>query len=160
MLTRGDVSCISTPPAPGAFQSLPANLPVFARVEKSLPLDAGGGDPQDDYQWVSRVDFTLSNNTQMYVRYAMQDQQAEPGTNSREPVRRLRHRVLEQEPQHPGLVHARCTARRFTTQTKVTWNRLLGDQPLNGDYQPTLYMNPTTPCQLQGYRIAFPGYLP
>ena len=42
----------------------------------------------------------------------------------------------------------------------MTWNRLLGDQPLNGDYQPTLYMNPTTPVSLQGYRIAFPGYLP
>ena len=47
---------------------------MFARVEKSLPIDAGGGDPQNDYQWVSRVDFTLSNNTQMYVRYAMQNQ--------------------------------------------------------------------------------------
>ena len=40
------------------------------------------------------------------------------------------------------------------------WNRLFGDQPLNGDPQPTLYMNPTTPVRLQGYRIAFPGYLP
>ena len=85
MLTRGDVSGIIGVRAPGAFQSLPANLPVFARVEKSLPIDAGGGDPQDDYQWVSRVDFTLSNNTQMYVRYAMQDQEAEPGTNSASP---------------------------------------------------------------------------
>ena len=38
----------------------------------------------------------------------------------------------------------------FTTQTKVTWNRLLGDQPLNGDYQPTLYMNPTDAGQSAG----------
>ena len=85
VLTRGDVSGILNATGTGAFQSLPANLPVFARVEKSLPVDAGGGDPQDDYQWVSRVDFTISNNTQMYVRYAMQNQQAEPGTNSRSP---------------------------------------------------------------------------
>ena len=85
VLTRGDVSGILNATGSRAFQSLPASTPVFARVEKSLPLDAGGGDPQDDYQWVTRVDFTISNNTQMYVRYAMQDQQAEPGTNSRSP---------------------------------------------------------------------------
>ncbi len=48
----------------------------------------------------------------------------------------------------------------FTSQTKAVWNRLLSDQPLNGDPQPTLYMNPTTAVRLQGYRIAFPGYLP
>ena len=40
------------------------------------------------------------------------------------------------------------------------WNRLLSDQPLNGDPQPTLYMNPTGVARLQGIRIGFPGYLP
>ena len=44
--------------------------------------------PQNDYQWVSKVDFTLNNNTQMYVRYAMQNQVAEAGTNSFSPLRR------------------------------------------------------------------------
>jgi hypothetical protein len=48
----------------------------------------------------------------------------------------------------------------FTSQSKVVWNRLYVDQPLNGNPQPTLYMNTTTPVRLQGYRIAFPGYLP
>jgi outer membrane receptor protein involved in Fe transport len=159
VLTRGDVSGILNATGTGAFQSLPANLPVFARVEKSLPVDAGGGDPQDDYQWVSRVDFTISNNTQMYVRYALQNQQAEPGTNSRSPYDGFDTGYLNKN--HNILASlTRVYGSTFTTQTKVTWNRLLGDQPLNGDYQPTLYMNPTTPVSLQGYRIAFPGYLP
>ena len=48
----------------------------------------------------------------------------------------------------------------LTGQTKVVYNQIAGDQPLNGDPQPTLYMNPTTAVRLQGYRIAFPGYLP
>jgi len=48
----------------------------------------------------------------------------------------------------------------FTSQTKVSWSKVANDQPLNGDPQPTLYMNPTTAVRLQGYRIAFPGYLP
>ena len=97
-LTRGDVSGYRGSGL-GAFSALPANLPVFGRVEKSLPIDAGGGDPQDQYQWVSRVDFSLSNNTQMYFRYAMQDQEAEPGTNSASPYDGYDTGYIEQEPQ-------------------------------------------------------------
>jgi Carboxypeptidase regulatory-like domain/TonB dependent receptor-like, beta-barrel/TonB-dependent Receptor Plug Domain len=159
VLTRGEVSSLINATGSGAFQSLPAGLPVFARVEKSLPLDAGGGDPQNDYQWVSRVDFTLSNNSQMYVRYAMQDQQAEPGTNSRSPYNGFDTGYVNKNHNILGS-YTRVYGSSFTTQTKVTWNRLLGDQPLNGDYQPTLYMNSQTPVSLQGYRISFPGYLP
>jgi outer membrane receptor protein involved in Fe transport len=159
VLTRGDVSGIINATGTGAFQSLPASMPVFARVEKSLPLDAGGGDPQNDYQWVSRVDFTLSNNAQMYVRYALQDQQAEPGTNSRSPYEGFDTGYVNKNHNILGS-YTRVYGSSFTTQSKVTWNRLYGDQPLNGDYQPTLYMNPTTPVTLQGYRISFPGYLP
>ncbi len=48
----------------------------------------------------------------------------------------------------------------LTSQTKVSWTKTANDQPLNGDPGPTLYMNPTTAVRLQGYRIAFPGYLP
>jgi outer membrane receptor protein involved in Fe transport len=159
VLTRGDVSSILNATGTGPFQSLPANLPVFARVEKSLPVDAGGGDPQNDYQWVSRVDFTLSNSAQMYVRYALQDQVAEPGTNSRSPYGGFDTGYVNKNHNILGS-YTRVYGSSFTTQSKVTWNRLYGDQPLNGDYQPTLYMNPTTPVSLQGYDIAFPGYLP
>ena len=159
VLTRGEVSSILNATGSGAFQSLPASTPAFARVEKTLPIDAGGGDPQDDYQWVTRVDVTLNNNSQMYIRYAMQDQQAELGTNSASPYGGFDTGYLNQN--HNILASfTKVYGSTFTTQTKVTWNRLLGDQPLNGDYQPTLYMNPTTPVSLQGYDITFPGYLP
>jgi outer membrane receptor protein involved in Fe transport len=158
VLTRGDVSGILGA-GTGAFSQLPAGTPVFARVEKSLPIDAGGGDPQDDYQLVSRVDFALNNNTQMYIRYALQDQQLEAGTVSASPYAGFDTGQVSKN--HSILASlTRVYGSSFTTQTKVTWNRLLGDQPLNGDFQPTLYMNPTTPVSLQGYDIAFPGYLP
>jgi outer membrane receptor protein involved in Fe transport len=159
VLTRGEVSSILNATGSGAFQSLPASTPVFARIEKTLPIDAGGGDPQDDYQWVTRVDFALNNNSQLYIRYAMQDQQAELGTNSASPYGGFDTGYLNKN--HNILASfTKVYGSTFTTQTKVTWNRLLGDQPLNGDYQPTLYMNPTTPVSLQGYDITFPGYLP
>ena len=157
-LTRAQVAGILGTTA-GAFNSLPADLPVFGQVRKSLPIDAGGGDPQDNYQWVSRVDYSLSNNAQMYVRYAYQNLETEPGTNANSVYDGYDTGAVNHNHNLLGSF-TRVFSSTFTTQTKVVWNRLYGDQPLNGDPQPTLYMNPTTPVRLQGDRIAFPGYLP
>jgi outer membrane receptor protein involved in Fe transport len=158
VLTRSEVSSILGSGA-GAFNSLPGDLPVFGQVRKTLPIDAGGGDPQDQYQFVGRLDFSLSASTQAYLRYAYQDQEAEPGTNASSPYPGFdtgyvnkNHNVLG------SLTHVFSPT--VTSQTKIVWNRLYGDQPLNGEPQPTLYMNPTTVVRLQNYRITFPGYLP
>jgi hypothetical protein len=83
-LTRGDVSEIIGTGA-GAFNSLPANLPVFGRVAKSLPIDAGGGDPQDNYQFVGRVDWNVASNANAYVRYAYQNKETQAGTIASSP---------------------------------------------------------------------------
>src|SRR4029077_14683784 len=50
MLTRSDVSGLIGVVS-GAFSQLPDGLPVFGRVDKVLPIDAGGGTPQKDYQF-------------------------------------------------------------------------------------------------------------
>ena len=144
--------------AAGPFNSLPGRAcPSSARSTSSSPIDAGGGDPQDKYQFVGRLDFSLSSATQAYVRYAYQNQEAQPGTNSVEPLRRVRHGLPQQEPQRPRLADPRLLADASPARPRSCWNRLLSDQPLNGDPQPTLYMNPTTAVRLQGYRIALPG---
>jgi len=158
VLTRGDVSALIGSAA-GPFNSLPAGMPVFAKVKKSLPTDAGGGDPQDNYQLVNRVDWNLSSNSQFYVRWAYQSQVAEAGANTSSPYSgydtgylRKNHNVLG------SFTHVYSPV--LTSQTKAVWNRLYNDQPLNGDPQPTLYMNPSGRVELLGYPISFPGYLP
>jgi outer membrane receptor protein involved in Fe transport len=158
ILTRGDVSAILGTAA-GAFNNLPAGLPAFGQVRKDLPIDAGGGDPQNNYLGVARLDFALSSSTQAYIRYAYQNQKTEPGTNASSPYdgydtgfNNFNHNILG------SVTHVFSPS--LTSQTKVSWNRLNNDQPLNGEPQPTLYMNPTSPVRLQGYRIGFPGYLP
>lgn len=157
-LTRSDVSGILGSGS-GAFSQLPAGLPVFGQVRKELPIDAGGGDPQDNYQFVGRLDFSLSPSTQAYVRYAYQNQESEPGTNSSSPYSGFDTNYVNKNHNVLGsLTHVFSPT--LTSQTKVVWNRLYSDQPLNGDPGPTLYMNPTAVVRLQGYRIAFPGYLP
>ena len=158
ILTRGDVSAeLGT--TPGPFNSLPADLPVFGRVQKSLPINAGGGDPQDDYQLVARVDYALNNQSQLWVRYALQNLEAEPGTNANSVYDGYDTGYVKKNHSILGS-YTRVFGSTFTMQTKVVWNRLLEDQPLNGDFQPTLYMNPATPVPLQGHNITFPGYLP
>lgn len=158
ILTRDQVSAIIGTGA-GAFNSLPGSLPVFGQVRKTLPTDAGAGDPQDDYRLVTKLDFSITNSTQAYVRWAYQKQDAQPGTNSSSPFQGYDTPYLNHDNNVLGsLTH--IFSPTFTSQSKVVWNRLLGDQPLNGPPQPTLYMNPSTPVRLQGYRITFPGYLP
>jgi outer membrane receptor protein involved in Fe transport len=158
ILTRGDVSAI-VGTAAGPFNSLPASLPVFGRVEKTLPIDAGGGNPQDQYQAVARLDFSMSASTQAYIRYAYQNQDAQPGTNASSPYDGYDTGFINKNHNLLGsLTHVFSPT--LTSQTKVSWSRVYGDQPLNGDPGPTLYMNPTTAVRLQGYRIAYPGYLP
>src|SRR4029079_19347753 len=66
----------------GAFSSLPAGMPAFAKVSKVLPTDAGGGTPEKDYQFVNRVDFSLGPTNQAYVRWAYERLDTDPGTNS------------------------------------------------------------------------------
>jgi outer membrane receptor protein involved in Fe transport len=159
ILTRGEVSSI-VGSAAGAFNSLPASLPAFGQVRKSLPADAGGGLPQDNYQGVARLDFSLSNSTQAYIRYAYQSIDFEAGTVTFSPYdgydtaqRNRNHNLLG------SVTHVFSPT--LTSQTKVSWNKQLNEQPINGDTaQPTLYMNPTTAVRLQGYRIGFPGYNP
>lgn len=158
VLTREQVSSL-VGTAPGAFNSLPANMPVFAKVKKSLPNDAGGGDPQDNYQLVNRIDWSPGANSQLYVRYAYQSQVAEPGTNASSPYDGYDTGYVSKNHNLLGsFTHVYSPT--FTSQTKLVWNRLYNDQPLNGEAQPTLYMNPNGFVRLQGYRVAFPGYLP
>jgi outer membrane receptor protein involved in Fe transport len=158
VLTREEVSAVFGTTA-GPFNNLPANMPIFARVEKSMPTDAGGGDPQNQYRLIGRLDFSLSPSTQAYIRYAWQDQKTEPGTNSASPYSDFDTNYIYKAHNILGSV-THVFSPTFTSQTKLVWNRITSDQPLNGPGQPTLYMNPTTSVRLSGYRVTFPGYLP
>ena len=158
VLTREEVSAIIGTD-PGAFNSLPANLPVFGRADKSLPIDAGGGDPQNHYLAVEKVDIAFGPNTQGSVRYALQHRVAEPGTNSNSPYPGFDTNFVDKNHNINGSL-MRVWSPNLTSQSKIVWNRILNEQPINGDPGPRLVMNPTGAVRLQGYRIAFPGYFP
>jgi outer membrane receptor protein involved in Fe transport len=157
VLTRSQVPGYA---AGGLFAGLPADLPVFQQVVYDLPADAGGGFPRNEYQWVARVDWSLSPSTSFYVRYAGQDQQALEGANTDSPYQGFNTSFLNKNHNVLGsLTHVFSST--LTSQTKVVWNRLLSDQPLGEQPPaPTLYMFNARAYAIQGINVAFPGYLP
>ena len=66
----GAANFVPTPNSPGgnAFSALPGNTPAFGEVTYSTPQDVGGGTPQNDMQTVARIDYNLSDKTQIYGR--------------------------------------------------------------------------------------------
>ena len=157
-LTRADVSAI-VGNAAGAFNNLPAGLPIFQRADVLLPIDAGGGNPRDEYQTVNRMDFALGPNSQAYVRYAYQNSVTQPGTQSESPYLNYNTGVADHNHNINGSF-TQVWKTNLTSQSKIVWNKITNEQPVNGPAEPRLMMNTSGPVRLQGYRIAFPGYLP
>jgi outer membrane receptor protein involved in Fe transport len=143
----------------GAFNDLPADLPVFGRADVSIPTDAGGGFPQDNYQTINKVDFSLGPNMQANILYAFQKGDSEPGTQSSSPYPEFNTPTSEEKHNINGSL-TRVWANNFTSQSKLVWNKISEDQPINGDSIPRLVMNPNSAIPIQNYPIAFPGYFP
>lgn len=153
----GSPLCGGTSPLCGALNP---DLPVFAKVSYNTPSDAGGGSPQNQYQTVARVDYNLSDKTQMYGRYALQSINFFNGTISSSPYRGFDSG--ENDFNNNFLFSIiRTISPRLVSQSKVVFNRLTLNQPL-ADYPPvpTLYVNPTGSRALAGTSILFPGYNP
>ncbi len=155
VITRGQIA--SNPGGP--FAALPANLPIFGQVQRQIPIDAGGGTPQNSQQLVARVDWTLGTNNTAYVRYALENATFLNGSNANSPFKGFDTGATDNN--HNVLFSlTRVWSSRMTSQSKVVFNRLKNEQPL-GDQPdtPGLYMR-STPTTLLGVRIALPGYLP
>ncbi|MCS6952959.1 MAG: TonB-dependent receptor [Bryobacteraceae bacterium] len=145
--------------AGGPCQRLDPNMPLFEKVTYNVPRDAGGGDPQNALLLVGRLDYNVSERTQFYGRYALEDRNIFEGTvsdspydgfNTGEKVRNQSYLV--------SLIHTPTP--RFVAQSKLVFNRLNGLQPLGpAGVVPTLYMLDRRAVFL-GTSVALPGYLP
>ena len=143
-----------------AFATANPNTPVFQRVTYSTPQDVGGGTPGNEYQTVVRIDYNLSEKTQLYGRYALQDQVNAIGTVASSPYQGFNTGGFNFNQNFLlNLTHSFTS--NLVSQTKVAFNRLNGGQPLGEQpIVPTLYINPERAVNLQGVAIALPGYLP
>ncbi len=58
-------------PSSSAFAAIPDGTPILDLVNYSAPADAGGDVPQNTYNIIGRLDYILSDRTQMFFRYAL-----------------------------------------------------------------------------------------
>jgi len=162
--TRQDLTNRKVDPCGGATTGpcglLPMNTPMFNKVAYSVPEDAGGGTPTNTYQLVGRIDFNKSEKTQIYGRYALENQFDLEGTNGNSAYagydsinKNINNSMLL------SMVHSFTPS--FVSQSKIVFNRLNNIQPLGKNPpSPTLYFNETVGTTLLGTYIELPGYLP
>src|SRR4030095_1971566 len=144
----------------GAFCSLPGGTSALTEVRQTIPQGAGGGDPQNTYQTSTRIDWNVSNNTQVYGRYAIEKQGFFQGSNSDSPFEGF-NTGSNTFNQNAILNITHTFTPDFVSQTKLVYNRLnqlqpLGDRPV----QPTYYFRNNVVSTFNSTPIALPGYLP
>lgn len=64
----------------GIGSPVPASQPVFDTVNFNAPFDAGGGQPGNQYTLSGRIDFNMTDKTQMFFRAARENLLTFPGT--------------------------------------------------------------------------------
>jgi hypothetical protein len=80
----------ATPQCPNAFTigkvngttALSPSQPVFDTVPIQVPFNDGGGPPTNTYQLVGRVDYNMSDKTQLFFRFARERDDLFAGTTS------------------------------------------------------------------------------
>ena len=136
---------------------------LFRRVQYSVPSDAGGGNPQNTYDFVARVDYNLSSNTQFYARYARFHEVDATGVVNNSPYSGPSSNGFDSGEIIGGdnallsLVHSVGT--HLTEQTKLVFNRVSLLQPLGTNpVGPTLYWNKNFAPRFDGQLLTMPGY--
>jgi outer membrane receptor protein involved in Fe transport len=134
------------------------NGPTCDEVSYSIPSDSGGGNPQNTWMEVARVDWNIGPNTTFFGRYAAYNELDFPGVVNASPYVGYNTGQTNFDQNYDfSLSH-------FFTQTiantvKLTYNRLNGPvQPLaQAPVGPTLYTASSVPSVL-GQPLIYPGY--
>lgn len=147
--------------ATGPCANLPASTPIFGTVNYPVPADAGGGDPRNEIQTVTRIDYNISDKTTIYGRYATQKQNFFIGTNGESPYKGF-DTGTDNFNNNFLLNVTRTFSPKLVSQSKVVHNRLNNLQPLGENVAgPTLYFSSASQTsKVLGQRVALPGYLP
>ncbi len=155
--TKNDIPGLCN--ATGPCANLAGSTPVWATVNYPAPNDAGAGNPQNQYQTVTRIDYNLSPNTTIYGRYALQSIDNFAGTINNSPY--SGYNTGENIFNNNMLVSMTHTfSPRLVSQSKVVFNRLNDLQPLGDSAnKTTLYLSSgAVASQILGINVALPGY--
>ncbi|MBV8832270.1 MAG: TonB-dependent receptor, partial [Acidobacteriaceae bacterium] len=151
----GDVGCTTA-----ACKAFPANTPAYQTVIYNVPADSGGGTPQNTWNNVGRIDYNLSDRTQMYVRVANYVEDDFTGSFTNSPyVGFDTGSSLDQQSYALSVTHTFTPQQ--VSQTKLSYNRIILSEPLGANpVGPTLYTTINTTSTLGNFPIIYPGYTP
>ena len=124
---------------------VPLSTPVLDTVNFAAPFDSGGGVPQNTYNLVGRVDFNLTDKTQMFFRFARYSEDDFPGAFSYTPY--AQYNTAQSNFDNSGLFSVTHSfSNSVLSNTKVSFTRFnVGtsyDTALTNT--PNLYLNTTT----------------
>jgi hypothetical protein len=137
---------------------IPDGTPFLDLYSYRVPADAGAGQPGNQAMAVARIDWNISDKTQVYGRYALNKADLYAGTVNNSVYQG--YDTGQNVTQNNFLLSAtRAFNSRWTVQNKAVFNRLTLVQPLGpAPVTPTLYFNPVVATTVNGYNLMMPGY--
>jgi len=138
-----------------ALPGVPASTPILGQVNFAANADAGGDLPQNTYRLLGRLDYTLSDKTQMYVRIGKESVDEFPGTVFYSPY--PQYNVGETVDNNSDLLSAsHVFSPSIFSSTKLSYNRLQTVDSYDAAQQnvPMLMFGGAT---FQNLQITFPG---
>ena len=137
---------------------LPANAPFLETVQYQVPSNSGAGLPQNTYSNVDRVDWTISDKTQLYGRYAIFSEDDLPGSNNNSPYVGYDTGSTNFD-QNVVINLTHVFTPNLVNSVKLVYNRLNNFQPLGTNpAAPTLYTGASGVIRVGGNQVGFPGY--
>ncbi|MBO0798697.1 MAG: TonB-dependent receptor, partial [Blastocatellia bacterium] len=135
------------------------DTPVFTRLSYNYASDSGGGNPQNSYSLVGRMDWNISEKTQFYGRYALERSTQFDGTVSDSPYAGFdTGQNITNNSVLFSVIHTISPS--LVSQSKAVFNRLNLLQP-QGAPTPTLYWRDgAATTRFLNDLAALPGYLP
>ena len=131
--------------------------PLFGRVTRTIPQDAGAGLPQNTFLLTARVDHTFSDRTSLFGRYAYDRVDNLPGSNSFSPYLGF-DTINHNRNQNFTLQLTHIWSPKTVTESRFVYNRLLTEQPLGAaPVSPTFLISDIISQQPDGDTV-LPGY--
>ena len=150
---RSSIACTSA-----SCLAIPASTPIYQKVAYSNPADSGGGSPQNTVEFAGRIDYNLSDKTQIYFRMARFDSTFFDGTVVTSPYAGYNTGEVDLKNSFV-LSGTHVVSPTLVSQTKVSYNRLGQLQPMGtAPIGPTLYTTIGSTSSLGGSSIVYPGY--
>jgi hypothetical protein len=175
VLTAGDLAALGATNTPatcaaatsplascGLFNAkVPAGTPVFDLVNYTAPQDAGGDLPQNTYFLTARLDYNLSQNTQLFFRYGRESLATLSGASFASPYAQFN--VGETIYNNNFLLSASHTfGSSLLSVTKLSFFRDDAANQYNTalDQNPTLFLDAANSgvVSLNGQPVQFPGF--